>query len=63
MLTWLRRLIKKLERRWIPDDDERGRYDTRVRRRLRGDPAEDLPPEPDDELPEDDDPVVPPPAP
>lgn len=62
MFTWLRRLIKKLERRWIPDDEERGRYDTRVRRRLRGDSAEDLPPEPDDEVSADDEPVAPPQA-
>lgn len=42
-MNWLRRLISKLNRRWIPDSHERDRHDVRVRRRLKGESAEDEP--------------------
>jgi hypothetical protein len=43
-MNWLRRLISKLERRWIRDPDEREKHDVRVKRRLKGESAEDGPP-------------------
>jgi hypothetical protein len=43
-MNWLRRLLGKLNRRWIRDPEEREKHDVRVRRRLKGDSAEDEPP-------------------
>jgi hypothetical protein len=43
-MNWLRRLISKLERRWIRDPDEREKHDVRVKRRLKGQSADDAPP-------------------
>ena len=42
-MNWLRRLLAKLNRRWIRDPEEREKHDVRVRRRLRGEAAEDEP--------------------
>lgn len=43
-MNWLRRLISRLDRRWIRDPDEREKHDVRVKRRLKGQSAEDGPP-------------------
>lgn len=49
MLNWLRRRFRKLERRWIPDEEHRTAHDERVRDRLAeqtrrpGDAASDRP--------------------
>ncbi|MCV0403268.1 MAG: hypothetical protein K5924_06115 [Chloroflexi bacterium] len=34
MLNWLRRRFRKLERRWIPDEEHRTAHEERVRDRL-----------------------------
>ncbi len=40
-MNWLRRLVGKLNRRWIPDSDERAAHDELVRERLRGQTADE----------------------
>jgi len=40
-MNWLRRLLGKLNRRWIRDPMEREKHDVRVRRRLKGESADD----------------------
>lgn len=43
-MNWIRRLLAKLDRRWIRNPLEREKHDVRVRRRLKGESAEDEPP-------------------
>jgi hypothetical protein len=42
-MNWLRKVLGKLNRRWIRDPEERQKHDIRVRRRLKGEAAEDEP--------------------
>jgi hypothetical protein len=43
-MNWLRRVLGKLNRRWIRDPAEREKHDDRVRRRLKGESADDAAP-------------------